>query len=255
MRRENQNNNVDKDDDSDDLDLPIGSSSNNNNNDGSSSGSLPPRRLTSTDDPSQLTEASLRSGRSNRSSLSYEHIRTVVHQASEILMGRLPSTIPDDPDRPRTVQVASTRSAGDNNDDNHHNDDEFHDATEHAVAEPLDVPINFLQDPVQEMTWSRRIALSLADKTWYNPSIIQNIKIQQEESERGQHSEASFAVAPPAAGGNNNTTSATDNGNDVKQPPRGGRAQDAYPFTVSKREQPSLAKAWACKCRRSRKEE
>lgn len=188
-----------------------------------STASLPtPRRTTSTDDPSQLTDGGYDSmaNNSTKSAFSMDHIRSIVHQASEILVGRLPSTAmenDDNDDRPRLVAVPSARS------------DEFHDATEHAVADELP-PLNFLHDKPSEMTWSRRIALSLMDKPWYNPSLKNNARIQKEE-ESSEHS-SSFAD-----GADNSAPTALR-----------GRAQDAYPFTVSKREQPSLAKAWACKC-------
>lgn len=78
------------------------------------------------------------------------------------------------------------------------------------------IALDFLQDPPSSMTWSRRLALRLVDKPWYNPSL--HLTAQGHEQEE------------------NNTVVTNNN----------MRSRDAYPFTVSKREIPSLAKAWAC---------
>ena len=213
-RRDNNNNNSNKFKDEHDFDVPSLPGS---------TASLPTPRRTSTDDPSQLTDGGYDSmaNNSTQSAFSMDHIRSIVHQASEILVGRLPSSTTVEDDRPRLVTVPSARS------------DDFHDATEHAVADD-DQPIDFLHDKPSEMTWSRRIALSLLDKHWYNPSLKTNARIQrEEESEQRNDDESSNAFA--------------DTSNHSAPTALRGRAQDAYPFTVSKREQPSLAKAWACK--------
>lgn len=80
-------------------------------------------------------------------------------------------------------------------------------------------PIDFDEDELTSMTMARRLALSLMDKVWYNPSL-------QPVAEASQPTEEAKHMAPAT---------------------RLKATADAYPFTVSKREQPSLAKAWACK--------
>jgi hypothetical protein len=78
---------------------------------------------------------------------------------------------------------------------------------------------DFLKDSVSEMTWSRRIALGLLQKSWYYPPHLQ---------------------AP--------TTAEGEEGNGKEQPPeeKAQLTMESYPFSVTKREYPSLEKAWAC---------
>lgn len=72
--------------------------------------------------------------------------------------------------------------------------------------------IDFLQDDPNEMTYGRQIALSLMNKTWYNPQL----------SETADRSHGDIII---------------DEGR--------FRSQDGYPITHSKHETPSLEKAWA----------
>jgi hypothetical protein len=87
-----------------------------------------------------------------------------------------------------------------------------------VIDDPRGRPIDFDEDELTSMTVARRLALSLMDKVWYNPSL-------QPVPEASQPTEEAEHMAPAT---------------------RLKATADAYPFTVSKREQPSLAKAWAC---------
>lgn len=203
--------------------------------------SSPPRGTA--DDPSQMTDGS-RTLDSRRSTYSYEHLRHVMHQASEILTGRLPRQDEEDesPQRPSVIafnhvdgrSTTTPDADGDADDENNTRGLEQQqqrqadfDHTEHAVAEgddDDDEPVyDFLRDDPSEMTWARRIALALSDRQWYNPSLVRAREVEELERSEG------FRAAREAYAS-----------------PEGGRLMDAYPFTVSKREKPSLPKAWAC---------
>ena len=214
------------------------------------------------DEPSQMTDdgrTTLDGARtldSRRSTFSFDNVRSVIHQAGEILVGRLPADATgnanDDPTRPSMIEfdggvVPSSSNGGGGggmggtgttaNTTNRsmmilrETSQEMDPTTERAaVAEGGgegsrgERPIDFLRDPPEEMTLARRIALTLQHRTWYNPSLL--VAQEVDEIERDEN----FRTAQRSY-----------------EAPKGGRLMDAYPFTVSKREKPSLAKAWACK--------
>eukprot|EP00977_Amphora_coffeiformis_P013121 scaffold3376_cov151-Amphora_coffeaeformis.AAC.1 len=186
------------------------------------------------DDPSQMTDDDAgRTLDSRRSAFSFEHVRSVFSQAGDILVGRLPNNTAgiiieegeNGDHRPSVIEFNGTspRSAV------IREASQELDPTPRAVVvtdaeDDSQVPIHFLQDNPREMTLARRIALSLHDKTWYNPSLLVAQQVEElENSEAFKTAQQSYET------------------------PKGGRLMDAYPFTVSKREKPSLAKAWACK--------
>ena len=188
--------------------------------------SSPPQPpILSTDDPSQMTEGS-HTLDSKKSTTSLDKFRSVLQQAGEILVGRLPTT-DEEANTPSVIQFPgstandATRSLPVQEATNGE-PQAAADTTEHGVASSQ-TAINFLQDRPADMTLGRRMALSLQDKVWYNPSLTVAREVEELEN-----SEA-FKLAQ-----------------ETYQSPRGGRLMDAYPFTVSKREKPSLAKAWAC---------
>jgi len=86
--------------------------------------------------------------------------------------------------------------------------------------------VDFLLDPKHEMTWGRRFALAFKGFSCYNPSVAMARKEAENTassvSEKLTEGEkfANFSSSSPGAIG-------------------------AYPFTKSKKETPSLAKAWA----------
>lgn len=78
---------------------------------------------------------------------------------------------------------------------------------------------DFLKDNPSEMTYSRRIALALMPKKWYYPKL----EPHAEEKEELQNAELMKDQGKEAA-----------------------LRMEAYPFSITKREYPSLEKAWAC---------
>lgn len=82
--------------------------------------------------------------------------------------------------------------------------------------DPPSVHPNHWYDSVQDMTWGRRIALTLMDSSWYNPRAWSDKEFSEEQEE-----------------------------SDTTPPAESTRAAEAYPFSYSKRERPSLEKAWA----------
>ena len=235
---------------------------NNNNAGQSSSSSFHRHHQFHSDGISQMT-ASVASD-SKRSTVSYESFRRILSDASQILVGRLPeNNYNDDNDgeRPSVVQVQQRgmkggRSAEGGGGAGGGDSSEFYDATEHAVASSQAMRINFLQDDPREMTLARRIALSLANKPWYNPSLALTASHGGEENEGQLTTSHNGHVQPQQrqqnnTNNNNDPTTADETEGGIstvtsQAAAMKGRAQDAYPFSVSKREKPSLAKAWAC---------
>lgn len=100
---------------------------------------------------------------------------------------------------------------------------------------------DFLKDPREDMTYSRRLALQLLKHSWYYPK-----KTPSEETRRATTTttaatmtrpsssspESSFSPPPPASSSQRAITSIN---------------MEAYPFRVTQKEYPSLEKAWACK--------
>jgi hypothetical protein len=89
---------------------------------------------------------------------------------------------------------------------------EYFDAKSHETDDHSTETIDFLQDDLKDMTYGRRIALTLMKYAWYNPQV----------------------------------TEPTDQ-NAADEIIDGGRfrSEDGYPLTHSKKEQASLEKAWA----------
>lgn len=103
------------------------------------------------------------------------------------------------------------------------------------VVELDDEAIDFLKDDPAEMTWSRRIAIYLMHRyAWYNPRLgkIEEVsEVPYEEDEIVVEGEK---------------TDAKDGITRVPTAEEKSQASDqAYPFTHSCRENPSLEKAWA----------
>jgi hypothetical protein len=156
---------------------------------------------------------------------------------------------------------------------------------------------DFLLDNKCEMTWGRRIGVTLSNKTWYNPSLLQVVDIKEEvdeaqdkavRDEKEVHAVKSLVPKSFSSAdddddeeaeivnglllGKSKSGSTTTNNSDRNNSPsfnkRSKKAQaewtrlqqqerqkqmeramlknEAYPFTHSQKEQPSLAKAWAC---------
>jgi hypothetical protein len=87
--------------------------------------------------------------------------------------------------------------------------------------------IDFLQDPPDEMTLSRRLALHLMRFGWYyKPKVLPR-------GEEGDGEDEAVGMSMVFAGGVGQLSPT---------------ATEAYPFSHSRRETPSLEKAWACTC-------
>ena len=100
--------------------------------------------------------------------------------------------------------------------------------------------IDLLQDPRSEMTWSRRIALRLMNKKWYNPRAGQPNQFAASQVEHVGDSGRCQA-------NQNRQNESSYNNRLVLNAQQQQRLLDggAYPFTHSRRENPSLEKAWA----------
>jgi hypothetical protein len=99
------------------------------------------------------------------------------------------------------------------------------------------VGIKFLEDAHSTMTYSRRIALYLMKRyKWYNPRL---------------GATPAAEAAPEEARDENYFIIPTDENGNIRQSIMESRERRnlaaAYPFTHSRREIPSLEKAWACK--------
>ena len=127
------------------------------------------------------------------------------------------------------------------------------------------VYIDFLQDDVRTMTWGRRIALALGKRyAWYNPRLKDTEMTANEESptdamhpllvaamqkkktrsprpglpeeDSVRFHDLALAISKSEEQGG---------GNDDNKEAQMKKLEGAYPFTHSRREQPSLEKAWA----------
>lgn len=93
--------------------------------------------------------------------------------------------------------------------------------------------INFLEDDPRTMTYSRRLALFLMRRyAWYNPHLEKKTAAATEEAADDDDAE---------------TPAERPESNEIAAAPTKTLMQmvDSYPFTHSKRERPSLEKAWA----------
>ena len=92
--------------------------------------------------------------------------------------------------------------------------------------------IDFMKDDPSTMTYSRRIALHLSKKSWYNPRA--NAEPEFPESQVEDPGDSLRVTNGAGSGG-------------VEEKKKAAATIEAYPFTHSRRENPSLERAWACK--------
>lgn len=109
---------------------------------------------------------------------------------------------------------------------------------------PIQRNFDFLEDPSSQMTWGRRIALSLMDYTWYNPRAVASSAEPPIEEDN---------VPSETIQNNRQTSDETESlleneSNEVQKgpTPKDQMPADGYPFFVSTTESTSLARAWAC---------
>lgn len=91
--------------------------------------------------------------------------------------------------------------------------------------------LDFLKDDPSTMTYGRRIALNFMEKGWYNPRAGKQPELEEKTVENSGE----------VANGSNGIAASIDEKREARA------TVEAYPFTHSKRENPSLERAWACK--------
>ena len=140
-------------------------------------------------------------------------IASVLSQTLQILQGELPPTQREQDERPNPTKTISFGQIP----------MEF--SNEDAETASL-ISIDFLQDNSHEMTYGRRIALALMNKSWYNPRAGEqpdDMEYDNYDETTGQVKETNTGDAPPASPG----------------------TLQGYPARVTQRQFPSLERAWA----------
>lgn len=103
--------------------------------------------------------------------------------------------------------------------------------------------IDFLQDDPSEMTYARRLALFLMKRyTWYNPRLL---KTPGDEIPEALVEHPEDSMHPLLLASMNQQKAFLYSDLPASDSAHGSRMLEAYPFTHSRRENPSLAKAWA----------
>ncbi len=172
------------------------------------------------DDVSRMSDVSTTSRASTISRLSHD-IACVLSQSLCLLKGESPNAIVEETDESEIpLQVTGAFGAPDESPlpDNDalspRSDDEAYHKRDNGTSDDAAEGIDFLKDPLNEMTWGRRLALFCMKRyPCYNPRL----RPQQEED--------------------------TEESPLFDNLPR--ETFHAYPFDISRRENPSLEKAWA----------
>ena len=129
--------------------------------------------------------------------------------------------------------IRSRLSSNDDDDDNNNNN------TRIAM-------FDFLQDPVSEMTWSRRIALFCMKRyAWYNPRLHNNTKLENNDAAAVSEDDEQQQELSTSIDNNINNNNDDDDDDDDDHHSTITTTNQAYPFTHSRRENPSLERAWA----------
>jgi len=177
-------------------------------------------------------------------------ISDILSQAKKILLGEPPEAVAEEEDVPSEAfldavlftSVTDRDLTAMNGNNGNGNAVERIDKENAKDSRHSNVSVDFLLDPRSEMTWSRRIALALMDHyKWYNPragAVEQFTESQVEVPGQSIRSETAGDIDTTAA-----TTAAAAPSRPMKPPT--AASVEAYPFTHSRRENPSLAKAWA----------
>jgi len=176
------------------------------------------------DDASSVSNLTVEGSVISRTSAS---IVSVLSQSLQILKGELPEEDRNDynpeDDRPNPTKSISFGQSP----------MEF--SEEDAETASL-ISIDFLQDDHKEMTSGRRIALSLINKTWYNPRAGET---QEEITMNGNDDYDETTGQEKMV-----DTTTHDNGNNAPLSPQSGGTA-GYPARVTERQFPSLERAWA----------